>query len=202
MRSHRSRDAFAAGLPIVPATIPSCLSHLPIATCCRTAHRACIRHRAAYRACQTRLCYLRAYCRAVHRACIRRRAAYRTCHYTAAGARCANRNLLQSCPSRLHSPTGCLLRSPWNQAIRYSRDSHENPNVLWGWWMQIGLATPTPADLSPAFIGHRQIMTGFTPFAARLLRCIGVYYLIACVFGVYMILFPHIYIFFFMFTHR
>jgi len=21
----------------------------------------------------------------------------------------------------------------WNQTIRYSRDSHENPNVLWGW---------------------------------------------------------------------
>jgi len=26
---------------------------------------------------------------------------------------------------------------------------------------------------SPAFIGHRQIMTGHTPFAARLLRCVG-----------------------------
>ena len=26
---------------------------------------------------------------------------------------------------------------------------------------------------SPSFIGHRQIMTGHTPFAARLLRCVG-----------------------------
>ena len=26
---------------------------------------------------------------------------------------------------------------------------------------------------SPAFIGHRQIMTGHTPFAARFLRCVG-----------------------------
>jgi len=25
------------------------------------------------------------------------------------------------------------LRGTWNQTIRYSRDSHENPNVLWGW---------------------------------------------------------------------
>jgi len=25
------------------------------------------------------------------------------------------------------------LHSIWNQTIRYSRDSHENPNVLWGW---------------------------------------------------------------------
>jgi len=58
---------------------------------------------------------------------------------------------------------------------------------------------------SPAFIGHSQIMTGHTPFAARLLRCVGGYYLIACGFCpgvfVYMILFPHI-SFFFMFTHR
>ena len=49
--------AFAAGLPIAPA------EHV--------------------------LCYLRAYCRAAHRACIRRRAAYRACHYIAAGARFA-----------------------------------------------------------------------------------------------------------------
>jgi len=31
----------------------------------------------------------------------------------------------------------CYLRGrvtgTWNQTIRYSRDSHENPNVLWGW---------------------------------------------------------------------
>jgi len=26
---------------------------------------------------------------------------------------------------------------------------------------------------SPAFIGHRHIMTGHTPFATRLLRCVG-----------------------------
>jgi len=25
------------------------------------------------------------------------------------------------------------LRSTWNQSIRYSRDSHKNPKVLWGW---------------------------------------------------------------------
>ena len=27
----------------------------------------------------------------------------------------------------------CCLRGTWNQTIRYSCDSHENPNVLWGW---------------------------------------------------------------------
>ena len=27
----------------------------------------------------------------------------------------------------------CYLRGTWNQTICYSRDSHENPNVLWGW---------------------------------------------------------------------
>ena len=27
----------------------------------------------------------------------------------------------------------CYLCGTWNQTIRYSRDSHENPNVLWGW---------------------------------------------------------------------
>jgi len=27
----------------------------------------------------------------------------------------------------------CYLRGTWNQTIGYSRDSHENPNVLWGW---------------------------------------------------------------------
>ena len=27
----------------------------------------------------------------------------------------------------------CYLRGTWNQTIRYSRDSHEHPNVLWGW---------------------------------------------------------------------
>jgi len=27
----------------------------------------------------------------------------------------------------------CYLGGTWNQTIRYSRDSHENPNVLWGW---------------------------------------------------------------------
>ena len=25
------------------------------------------------------------------------------------------------------------LRGTWNQTIRYSRDSHEDPKVLWGW---------------------------------------------------------------------
>jgi len=25
------------------------------------------------------------------------------------------------------------LRGTWNQTVRYSRDSHENLNVLWGW---------------------------------------------------------------------
>jgi len=27
----------------------------------------------------------------------------------------------------------CYLRGTWNQTIRYSRDSHKNPNILWGW---------------------------------------------------------------------
>jgi len=27
----------------------------------------------------------------------------------------------------------CKVRSTWNQTIRYSHDSPENPNVLWGW---------------------------------------------------------------------
>ena len=27
----------------------------------------------------------------------------------------------------------CYLRGTWNQTILYSRDSHENLNVLWGW---------------------------------------------------------------------
>ena len=27
----------------------------------------------------------------------------------------------------------CYLRGTWNHTIRYSRDSHENTNVLWGW---------------------------------------------------------------------
>jgi len=31
----------------------------------------------------------------------------------------------------------------------------------------------------PAFVGHRQITTGHAPFAARLLRCVGFYYLLA-----------------------
>ena len=93
--------AFAAGLPIAPATIPLPALAVPIATYCRAAHRACIRRRAAYRACRTRFVL--------------------------------SSSLLQSCPSRLHSSTGCLLRSTWNQTIHYSRDSHENPNVLRGW---------------------------------------------------------------------
>jgi len=32
---------------------------------------------------------------------------------------------------------------------------------------------PTKSLPSPAFVGHRQIMTGHVPFAARLLRCVG-----------------------------
>jgi hypothetical protein len=31
----------------------------------------------------------------------------------------------------------------------------------------------TKSLLSPAFVGHRQIMTGHASFAARLLRCVG-----------------------------
>jgi len=31
----------------------------------------------------------------------------------------------------------------------------------------------TKSLLSPAFVGHRQIMTGHVPFATRLLRCFG-----------------------------
>ena len=27
----------------------------------------------------------------------------------------------------------CYLRGTWNQTVCYSRDSHDNPNVLWGW---------------------------------------------------------------------
>ena len=31
----------------------------------------------------------------------------------------------------------------------------------------------TKSLLCPTFVGHRQIMTGHAPFAARLLRCVG-----------------------------
>ena len=44
---------------------------------------------------------------AAHRACIRRRAAYRACHYTAVGARFANRNLLQRRPKHDSSRRNC-----------------------------------------------------------------------------------------------
>ena len=27
----------------------------------------------------------------------------------------------------------CYLRGTWNRTICYSRNSHENPSVLWGW---------------------------------------------------------------------
>jgi len=27
----------------------------------------------------------------------------------------------------------CYLHGTWNQTICYSRDFHENPNVVWGW---------------------------------------------------------------------
>jgi len=33
--------------------------------------------------------------------------------------------------------------------------------------------TLTKSLPSPAFVGHRQMMTGHVPFAARLLRCFG-----------------------------
>jgi len=212
--------AFAAGLPIAPATIPLPALAVPIATYCRAAHRACILRRAA------------------HRACIRRRAAYCACRTRFV----LSSRLLQSCPSRLHSPPGCLLRGTWYQTIRYSCDSHENPNVLWGWvdadwagdtntrrshtgyilmmnggpisWKSrrqdnVSLSTSkaefvaasqaeheaiylretltdfvfsqmvadalTKSLLSPAFVGHRQIMTGHASFAAKLLRCAGGY---------------------------
>jgi len=39
------------------------------------------------------------------------------------------------------------LHGTWNQTIRYSPDSHETPNVLWGWWMRIGPEILTPDDL-------------------------------------------------------
>jgi len=32
---------------------------------------------------------------------------------------------------------------------------------------------------SPAFVGHRQIMTGHASFAAKLLRCVGGYCILA-----------------------
>ena len=69
------------------------------------------------------------YCRAAQCVCIRRRAAYCACRTRFV----LSSRLLQSCSSRPHSPSGCLLRGTWNQTICYSRDSHENPNVLWGW---------------------------------------------------------------------
>jgi len=38
------------------------------------------------------------------------------------------------------------LRGTWNQTIRYSRDSHENPNILWGWVHADWAGDTTPAD--------------------------------------------------------
>jgi len=56
-------------------------------------------------------------------------------------------------PGKLHMLAAehvlCNLCGTWNQTICYSRDSYENPNVLWGWKMQIGLVTLTPADPTP-----------------------------------------------------
>ena len=37
------------------------------------------------------------------------------------------------------------LSGTCNQTIRYSRDSHENPNDLWGW---VDAEIPTPDDLT------------------------------------------------------
>ena len=66
------------------------------------------------------LCYLRAYCRVAHRACIRRRSAYRACHYTAAGARFANRNLLQRRPKHDSSRSNCVNCRPMESMVRRS----------------------------------------------------------------------------------
>jgi len=68
------------------------------------------------------LCYLRANCRAAHRACIRCRAAYRACRTRFV----LSSRQLQSCPSRLHSPPGCLSRlpiAPFNCSIPDCEDS-------------------------------------------------------------------------------
>jgi len=121
--------AFAAGLPIAPAEHVCVIfapdAELPIAP----AFAAGLPIAPATIPLPALAVPIATYCRAAHRACIRRWVAYRACRTRF--VLCSR--LLQSCPSRLHSPTGCLLRSTWNQTIRYSRDSYENLNVLWGW---------------------------------------------------------------------
>ena len=51
----------------------------------------------------------------------------------------------------------CYLRGTWNQTIRYSRDSHNNPNVLWGWvdadWAGVSVASPICVYPTPQNVG-------------------------------------------------
>ena len=49
------------------------------------------------------------------------------------------------------------LRGTWNQMIRYSRDSHESPNVLWG-WMDANWAGDT--DTQRSHTGYIAMMNG------------------------------------------
>jgi len=51
----------------------------------------------------------------------------------------------------------CYLRGTWNQTIRYSRDSHENPNVLWG-WVDVDWAGDT--DTRRSHTGYILMMNG------------------------------------------
>ena len=49
------------------------------------------------------------------------------------------------------------LHDIWNQMIRYSRDSHESPNVLWG-WMDANWAGDT--DTQRSHTGYTLMMNG------------------------------------------
>jgi len=53
----------------------------------------------------------------------------------------------------------CYLRGAWNQSICYSRDSHENPNVLWS-WVDADWAGNT--DTRRSYTGHILMMNGGT----------------------------------------
>ena len=49
------------------------------------------------------------------------------------------------------------LRGTWNQTIRYSHKSHENPNVLWGW---VGADWAGDTDTCRSHTGYILMMNG------------------------------------------
>ena len=51
----------------------------------------------------------------------------------------------------------CYLRGTWNQTIHYSCDSHENPNVLWGW---VDADWAGDADTCRSHTGYILMMNG------------------------------------------